>query len=86
MLETVEATIDTLGNVVLSEKIRLPRKQKALVTILKEEPVYKNDPEWSLVGSVEIIDDDLESASREISEEINLALERSAEELRKSYE
>ena len=86
MLETVEATIDTLGNVVLSEKIRLPRKHKALVTILNEEPAYETDREWSLAGSMELIDDDLEAASREISEEINLALEQSAEELRKSYE
>ena len=85
MLETVEATIDTLGNVVLSEKIRLPRKQKALVTILKDEPSVI-DSEWSLAGSMELIDPDLESASREISEEINLALEKSAEELRRSYE
>ena len=85
MLETVEATIDTLGNVVLSEKIRLPRKQKALVTILKDEPAMI-DSEWSLAGSMELIDPDLEAASREISEEINLALEKSAEELRRSYE
>lgn len=86
MLETVEATIDTLGNVVLAEKIRLPRNQKALVTILNEEPAYETDLKWSLAGSMELIDEDLEAASREISEEINLALEQSAEELRKSYE
>lgn len=81
MLETVEATIDQLGNVKLIEKKRLTRKHKALVTILEEEPVYKTDPEWSLVGSVEIIDEDLESASNEIADEINRAIEKSAEEL-----
>ena len=80
MLETVEATIDTLGNVVLSEKIRLPRKQKALVTILNEEPAFEADLEWTLRGSMELVGD-LEAASRKISEETNLALEESARKL-----
>ena len=85
MLETVEATIDHFGQVKLNEKLRLDRKRKALVTILNEEPA-KSDSEWSLRGSAVLIDEDLESASREISDEINAALERSAEELRKSME
>ncbi len=81
MLETVEATIDTLGNVILHEKIRLSRKRKALVTILDDEPQSVTEPEWSLVGSVELIDDDLEGASLEISDEINRAIEKSGDEL-----
>ena len=55
------------------------KKQKALVTILDEEetkPVEK-----SIVGSIEIIDEDLESASRLISQNFNQSLENSAEKL-----
>jgi len=85
MLQTVEATIDQIGQVRLDKKIRLDRKHKALVTILDESPKGNSEPGWSLVGSVEIIDEDLEKASREISEEINRALEKSAEEFL-SYE
>ncbi len=85
MLETVEATIDHFGQVTLNEKIRLDRKHKALVTILDEEPI-KSDSEWSLRGSAILVNEDLESASGEIADEINAALEHSAEELRKSME
>lgn len=87
MPRTLEATIDPVGHVVLNKKIRLNGTHNARVTILDEvKRETTNDQEWSLIGSVEIIDDDLEGASREISDEINAALERSAEELRKSYE
>ena len=81
----MEATIDQLGHVKLDENIRLDRKRKALVTILNEAPAT-TDSEWSLRGSAILVNEDLESASREISDEINAALERSAEELRKSME
>jgi len=83
MQQIVEATIDTVGRVRLDKKIRLDRKHKALVTILDEEPISKADPEWSLVGSMILVDEDLETASREISEEMNRALEKSAEEFAK---
>lgn len=86
MLETVEATIDPLGNVRFKEKISRGRFRKGYLTILDEEPAKTDEPEWDLRGSATLIDEDLESASREISEEINAALERSAEELRKSME
>lgn len=82
MLQTVEATIDPIGQVKLNEKIRLKRKHRALVTILDEfEPTKDDEPEWSLVGSVEILDDDLESASREISEMFIRSIEKSGEEV-----
>ncbi|HMO80180.1 MAG TPA: hypothetical protein PKD24_05265 [Pyrinomonadaceae bacterium] len=80
MLETVEATIDQIGQVTLNEKIRLDKKRKALVTILDEEPVRQEHADWPLVGSVEILTEDLEAASREIAEEMNRAIERSAQE------
>jgi len=83
MQQIVEATIDTVGRVRLNKKIRLDRTHKALVTILEEEPVSKADPESSLVGSMILVDEDLETASREISDEINRALEKSADEFAK---
>lgn len=86
MLETVEATIDPLGNVKLVEKIRLDRQHRAIVTILDALPEQSLALQWSLAGSMELIDEDLEAASREIAEEMNRAIEHSAEDLRKSYE
>ncbi len=84
MPQTLEATIDAVGHVVLNKKIRLNGTHNARVTILDEvKPTKNNGPEWSLIGSVEIIDEDLEAASREISDEINRAIEKSAEELTK---
>jgi hypothetical protein len=38
-MQTVEAIIDTMGNVKVLSDIRLPNDRKALVTILDEEPV-----------------------------------------------
>ena len=78
MLETIEATIDTLGNVTLNEKIRLDQRRKALVTIL-EEPA-ENEESFELVGSLKVIGD-LESGSEEISEMFRQSIERSAKEL-----
>lgn len=39
MARTIEATIDEQGTVHLSEAVALPTPQRALVTILDEEPV-----------------------------------------------
>lgn len=80
MLEAIEATIDHFGNVHLHKKIRLNSLRRAVVTILDEEPVKQKNSEWQLVGSVEILTDDLEAASSEIAEEMNRAIERSAQE------
>ena len=38
MIRTVEAVVDEHGPVRLSEPLQLPRSQRALVTILDEEP------------------------------------------------
>jgi len=86
MLEAIEATIDPFGNVRLNKKVRLNRFHRAVVTILDEEPIRTEESEWLLAGSMTLVDEDLESASREISEEMNRAIDRSAEELRRSFE
>jgi hypothetical protein len=80
MLQTIEAVINTQGHIQLSEKVKLNKKQRVLVTILDDEK--KQLTESSIVGSIEILDDDLESGSRQISEMFNSALMKSAEDLR----
>ncbi len=39
MLQTFEATIDEHGNVRLLEPVELPKSQRALVTVLVDEPM-----------------------------------------------
>jgi hypothetical protein len=38
MSQTLEATIDTQGRIILHENIKLEKSRRALVTILDEEP------------------------------------------------
>jgi hypothetical protein len=81
MLQTIEAVIDTKGRVSLLESVKLKKKHRALVTILDD--VQSLHEEMSIVGSMELIDEDLESASRQISEMFNQSIEKSAEDLNK---
>jgi hypothetical protein len=43
MIRTVEAIVDEQGRVQLAEHVQLPRAQRALVTILDEEPALRVD-------------------------------------------
>ncbi len=80
MLQTVEAVIDSQGRVRLLENIKPGKKRKALVTILDDEEI--STTEKSIVGSIELLDDDLENGSRRISETFNQSLKTSAENLK----
>jgi len=73
MIQTIEAVIDMQGRVSLKEKIKPGKVRRALLTILDDEVVEKNE---SMVGSVEIIDEDMESGSREIADLFNKSLDR----------
>ena len=73
MIQTIEAVIDMQGRISVKEKIKTDRVRRALLTILDDEIVEKNE---SMVGSVEIIDDDLESGSHEIANLFNKSLDR----------
>ena len=79
MLKTIEAVIDTQGHVRLLERVKLGKKRKALVTILDEEEF---NIEESIVGSIELLDEDLEGGSRQIAEMFNQSLEKSGESLK----
>jgi hypothetical protein len=78
MIQTVEAVIDKQGRVSVKEKIKTGKVRRALLTILDDEIVEKIE---SMVGSIEIIDDDLESGSREIADLFNKSLDRTEAEL-----
>ena len=71
MIQTVEAVIDKQGRVSLKEKVKAGKVRRALLTILDDEIVMNGE---SMVGSIEIIDDDLESGSREIANLFNQSL------------
>jgi fructose-specific phosphotransferase system component IIB len=78
MIQTIEAVIDTQGRVSLKEKVKVGKIRRALLTILDDEIVVNNE---SMVGSIEIIDEDLESGSREIANLFNQSLKRTEENL-----
>ena len=81
MTETLEATVNSFGQVILHDRITLKKGRRATVTIFDDdEPAKVTESEWTLRGSM-VLMGDLEAASREISEEINLALEESARKL-----
>jgi len=79
MLESIGAVVDPAGNVKFLGNIPKGKFRKGV--LIFDEPDVASDQEWSLVGSVEILTDDLEGASREISDEINRSIQRSAQEL-----
>ena len=78
MIQTIEAVVDTQGRVSLREKVKFGKMRRALLTILDDEIVENKE---SMVGSIEIIDDDLESGSREIANLFNQSLKRTGENL-----
>jgi hypothetical protein len=80
MLQTIEAVIDTQGRVRLLEKVKLGKSRKALVTILDENEIPVVDE--SIIGSIELLDEDLKSGSHQIAETFNQSLKNSAETLR----
>lgn len=73
MIQTVEAIIDEQGRVSLKEKVKPGKVRRALLTILDDEIVPNGE---SMIGSIEIIDEDLEAASREIADLFNESLDR----------
>jgi hypothetical protein len=56
MIKTVEAVVDENGRVRLTEPLTLPRSQRALVTILDEEP-SRQAHETSLLSEAALAED-----------------------------
>ncbi len=78
MIQTIEVVVDTQGRITLKEKIKVGKIRRALLTILDDEIIENNE---SMVGSIEIIDEDLVSGSREIANLFNKSLKRTEESL-----
>jgi hypothetical protein len=82
MMQTIEAVIDEKGKIHLLEPVKLETAHRALVTILPSSNKFeKQSSAGELAGLGEILDDDLESASREIAAKFKNALNSSAQEL-----
>ena len=79
MLQTVEAVIDEKGRVHLLETVELKTVRRAFVTLLPDA-ADTDSSNKSLQNLGEILDDDLENASREIAERFKNALENFATE------
>ena len=81
MLQTVEAVVDEKGRVHLLEAVDLTNVRRAFVTLLPVSAQTDASSTGSLHGLGEVLDDDLESASREIAATFSRALEKSTREL-----
>ena len=79
MLQTVKAVIDEKGRVHLLETVELKTVRRAFVTLLPDA-ADTDSSNKSLQNLGEILDDDLENASREIAERFKNALENFAPE------
>jgi len=78
MIQTVEAVIDKQGRVSLKEKVKLGKVQRAFLMILDDEIIEKSE---SMVGSIEIINEDLEGGSKEIANLFNQSLDKTGANL-----
>lgn len=82
MMQTVEAIIDEKGKIHFLESVKLETApRRVLVTILPVENQSNKISSTGLDNLGEILDDDLESASREIAQKFNNALNESANKL-----
>lgn len=81
MMQTVEAVVDEKGRIHLLETVELKTVRRAFVTLL---PIAENtdaSANSGLQNLGEILDEDLETASREIAETFKNSLEKSSLEL-----
>jgi len=81
MMQTVEAVVDEKGRIHLLEAVELKTVRRAFVTLLPASAETDSSAAGSLQNLGEVLDDDLESASREIAVTFRNALEKSAQEL-----
>lgn len=82
MMQTVEAVIDEKGKIHFLESVKLEAApHRVLVTILPIKSQSNKTLSAGLDNLGEILDDDLEGASREIAKKFNEALNESASKL-----
>lgn len=78
MMQTVEAVIYEDGKIRFLESVKIKSVQRVWVTIPLASDSVRAE---SLAGLGKILDDDLESANRDISAKFRDSINRSAEEL-----
>lgn len=81
-MQTVEGIYQN-GHIKLLETPKEITRARVIVTFLNDEKEKESEPKQSLVGTIEILDDDLEAASLEIRQEFLDAIEKSGEEFNK---
>ncbi len=81
MLQTVEAVIDEKGRIHLLEAVEMKTVRRAFVTLLPDAANTDLSSNGSVQNLGEILDEDLERASREIAATFKNSLEKSALEL-----
>lgn len=81
MMQAIEGIYHN-GHIKLLETPKEIRQARVIVTFLDEESRVADDNQ-NLVGTIEILDDDLEAASLEIRHEFLAAIEKSCEEFDK---
>jgi hypothetical protein len=84
MMQTIEAVIDEKGKVHLLEPVNLKTTHRVFITILPNKPDSKEENPVDITNLGEILDDDFDTARREISQTFFDAIENSAEELEKT--
>jgi len=82
MMQAIEGIYHN-GHIKLLETPKEIRQARVIVTFLDDESRVADDNNQNLVGSGEILDDDLEAASLEIRHEFLAAIEKSCRELDK---
>ena len=71
------------GHIKLFETPKEIKQARVIVTFLDDSDEDADETQQSLVGTIEILDDDLEAGSLEIRKMFNDAIEKSGEEINK---
>lgn len=83
MMQTIEAVIDENGKVHLLESIKLEAPHRVFITILPNSQNENNDS-VDITNLGEILDDDFDSARKEISQSFFKSIEDSAQQLERN--
>ena len=79
MMQTIEAVIDEKGKVHLLEPVNLETPHRVFITILPNQPKDENPVDITKLG--EILDNDFDTARRQITQSFFKSIEKTAHEL-----
>jgi len=78
-MQTIEAVIDEKGKVHLLEPVNLETPHRVFITILPNQPKDENPVDITKLG--EILDNDFDTARRQITQSFFKSIEKTAHEL-----